>query len=303
MNTQVENAATKGQVATKHIVGEYLKLMRPKQWLKNGFIFAAVIFSMNLDNNLMLLRSAMAFSIFCLLSSSVYILNDLIDMEKDRQHPVKKMRPLASERIRPLSAMLLLFVILLTALYWASLMGSWFLLVSAGYVILVGIYSILLKNIVIVDVIFLAFGFVLRAVAGAVVITVRISPWLLVCTFLLALFIGLNKRRHEIVLLKGSAVNHRVILKKYSIPLLDQLITMASSVVIMAYSLYTFTSGHSIYLMATIPFVIYGLFRYYYLCVQKDGGGSPEIMVLTDFPLLVNLFLWVLTSIFILYVL
>jgi len=303
MNVQIENAAAKGQAATKHIVCEYVKLMRPKQWLKNGFVFAAVIFSMNLDNQLMLVRSAIAFSIFCMLSSSVYILNDLIDMERDRQHPIKRTRPLASKRIKPVSAVMLLFAILLAALCWASLMGSWFLLVSAGYVILVGLYSILLKNIVIIDVIFLAFGFVLRAVAGAVVIAVKISPWLLVCTFLLALFIGLNKRRHEISLLKEQAVSHRAILKKYSIPLLDQLITISSSAVIMAYSLYTFTSGHSMYLMATIPFVIYGLFRYYYLCMQKNGGGSPEIMVLSDFPLLINVFLWVLSSVIILYVL
>jgi 4-hydroxybenzoate polyprenyltransferase len=274
--------------------------MRPKQWIKNGFLFAGLIFTLDHRHpprDVMLVLAA--FALFSLLSSSVYVLNDIVDREQDRLHPTKRFRPIASGQL-PLNV----------AVGWAgvlalgSLLGSLALsfdfgLIACLYYLVTLAYSFRLKHVVIVDVLTLAAGFVLRAAAGAVVISVRISPWLLVCTTLLALFLGLAKRRQELLLLAGDAGRHRKILDEYSIEMLDQMITIVTSSTVMAYALYTFNSetgqGHRS-LMITIPFVIYGIFRYLYIVQRKGGGASPATDLLDDAPLFVNLVLWVLTS-------
>lgn len=278
-----------------------IKTMRPKQWTKNLIIFAGLIFSQNIFNTVFLLRTVYAFAAFCVVSGSVYIINDLIDIEKDRAHPQKMNRPLAAGRLS--TTLAVVFVILTTA---ASLGSSFWINTNFGftalaYFLLTLSYSIWLKNIVIIDVLVIAAGFIFRAVAGAVVIAVDISPWLLVCTFLLALFLALTKRRHELILLDDKAQSHRKILDEYEPAMLDQMISVVTSSTVMGYSLYTFTSGHSQYLMATIPFVIYGIFRYQYLVHRKDIGGSPEIALLKDPPMLINVLLWVISCALILY--
>jgi len=278
-----------------------LKSMRPKQWTKNLVIFAGIIFSRNIFVDAYLLKTYYAFIAFCALSGSIYIINDLMDIEKDRAHPEKRNRPLASGQLS--APLAIVFVILTTA---ASLFGAFWLdrgfgIVALTYFLLVLSYNFKLKNVVIIDVLAIALGFILRAVAGAVVIAVDISPWLLVCTFLLALFLALNKRRHELVLLSGNAQLHRKILGEYEPAMLDQMLSVVTSSTVMAYSLYTFTSGHSTYLMGTIPFVVYGIFRYQYLVFRKDIGGSPESALIKDPPMLINVLLWVLSCALILY--
>jgi 4-hydroxybenzoate polyprenyltransferase len=278
-----------------------LKTMRPKQWTKNLIIFAGIIFAQKIFQPELLLRTVYAFAAFCILSGSVYIINDLVDIDKDREHPTKKNRPLASGM---LSASLATAFVVLSA--GASLAGAFLINLNFGFValayfVLTLAYSFKLKDIVIIDVLIIAMGFIFRAIAGAVVIRVDISPWLLVCTFLLALFLALNKRKHELLLLEDNAQTHRRILQEYRPEMLDQMISVVTSSTVMAYCLYTFTSGHSIYLMATIPFVIYGVFRYQYLVHQKDIGGSPESALLKDLPMLVNILLWVVSCIGILY--
>ncbi|MFZ5639503.1 MAG: decaprenyl-phosphate phosphoribosyltransferase [Bacillota bacterium] len=277
-----------------------IKAMRPRQWTKNLVIFAGIIFSKNLLEPELLGRAAAAFGLFCLISGSVYIINDLVDLERDRVHPKKRHRPLAAGLLSVPAALTAVAFAgggsLAAAFYLDNLFG----LVAAGYFLLVLTYSLWLKNIVIIDVLTIGMGFILRAVAGAVVISVSISPWLLVCTYLLALFLALTKRRHERLMLE-AAHTHRKILREYQPEMLEQMISVVTSSTVMAYSLYTFTAGHSRWLMATIPFVIYGIFRYQYLVHQKDIGGSPEMALLKDIPLLVNVALWVVASALILY--
>ncbi|GAB4259869.1 decaprenyl-phosphate phosphoribosyltransferase [Thermincola ferriacetica] len=303
MNLQPKEAQLQTQPVVSQKSGLYLllKTMRPKQWTKNLIIFAGIIFARKIFTDGYLLKTLYAFLDFCILSGSVYIINDLVDIEKDKAHPQKRNRPLASGQLSaPLATV---FVILSTVL---SLGSAFFLNINFGFVALAYFlltlsYSFKLKNVVIIDVIVIALGFILRAVAGAVVIAADISPWLLVCTFLLALFLALTKRRHELLLLDDKARSHRKILDEYQPEMLDQMISVVTSSTVMAYSLYTFTSGHSIYLMTTIPFVVYGIFRYQYLVHQKDMGGSPEVALLKDKPLLINVLLWVVTSALILY--
>jgi len=277
------------------------KTMRPKQWTKNLEIFAGIIFSKNLLVPELLGRAVAAFGLFCLISGSVYIVNDLVDLERDRVHPKKRRRPLAAGLLSvPVAGAAVVLAgggSLAAAIYLDRLFG----LVAVGYFLLVLTYSLWLKNIVIIDVLTIGMGFILRAVAGAVVIAAPISPWLLVCTYLLALFLALSKRRHERLLLEADAHTHRKILREYQPEMLDQMISVVTSSTVMAYSLYTFTAGHSRWLMATIPFVIYGIFRYQYLAHHKDAGGSPEVALLKDTPLLINVCLWVVVSALILY--
>lgn len=279
-----------------------LKTMRPKQWIKNMVVFAGIIFAQKIFADGCLWRTFYALAAFCLLAGSVYIINDIVDIEKDRIHPHKKFRPLASGELKAFPAAV--FAVITTAL---SLGGAFWInknfgVVALTYFLVTLIYSLALKNIVIVDVLTIAIGFVLRAIAGAVVISVGISPWLLVCTFLLALFLALTKRRHELLFLEDKAQSHRKILDEYQPEMLEQMISVVTSSTVMAYSLYTFTSGHSIYLMGTIPFVIYGIFRYQYLVHSRDIGGSPEIALLRDLPMVINIILWVVSCSVILYI-
>lgn len=278
--------------------------MRPKQWLKNGFIFAALIFDGKLGNLPDLLHTIAGAIIFCLVSGTVYLINDILDADADRQHPQKRMRPIASGELPETTAWIAAVVILIVLLPCAYLLSPWFLVITSTYFALNLLYSKWLKHIPILDVIILASFYVIRVAAGVVLIEVeRFSPWLYVVTTLLALFIGFGKRRAELSLLATDAANHRKVLQGYSLALLDQFITIVSGTTIVAYSLYTFSApnlpeNHT--MMLTIPFVLYGIFRYLYL-IQIEKGGSPEDVVLSDRPLQITILLYGIAVLIIFY--
>jgi 4-hydroxybenzoate polyprenyltransferase len=285
-------------------LGALVEAMRPKQWTKNAVVFAALVFDGRLFEADKFAVVALAAFLFCLTSSAVYLFNDLLDAEADRHHPLKQKRPIASGRLSPGLAKLAIAAIALVVLPVAALITPLFAGILLIYAVLMLAYTFVLKHWVIIDVFVIAGGFVLRAAAGAVVIDVPISPWLYVCTVLLSLFIGFAKRRHELVLLDDNAAAHRKILDDYSPKLLDDLIAVVSAATIMAYSLYTFSApnlpdNHA--MMLTIPFVIYGIFRYLFLVHQKNRGGAPEQVLLDDVPLLLSIVLWGITATLILY--
>jgi len=305
---------------TGRIIALFMAL-RPKQWIKNISLFVGLVFAQRLLSVNSLERAAFAFAAFCVASSIIYLLNDLLDLENDRQHPTKRNRPLASGRL-PISwaiAMMGVLVLVCAALtgviyaipitsqdIFSSLGGAnvLFTLCIVSYLVMMVLYSVRLKHVVLLDVFIIAGGFVLRILAGAVVIPVSISPWLYLVTILLSLFLALNKRRHELVLLQGQASTHRQILKEYSIPMLDQMITIVTAATLMAYSLYTFqspTGDHR--LMVTIPLVLYGMFRYLYLVYMHMEGGSPEEVLLRDRHMLGTVVLCAAIIIVVLYIL
>jgi len=276
------------------------KTMRPRQWTKNLLVFAALIFSQNLSNLPMVSDTTIAFIVFCFLSGSVYTLNDLLDVKQDRTHPKKSQRPLASGKLQPSIAIVSGSILVVLSLALAFWLNTNFGFIALAYFILQIAYSTALKHVVILDVLAVSIGFVLRAIAGAEVITVPISSWLLVCTILLALFLSLGKRRHEIILLEDNAADHRKILFEYSPALLDQMISVVTASTVVAYALYTMSAEtinkfQTDNLKYTIPFVLYGIFRYLYLIHQKSEGGSPEKILLNDRPLLINIILYLLT--------
>jgi 4-hydroxybenzoate polyprenyltransferase len=280
--------------------------LRPAQWTKNLIIFAGLIFGLQLFEPASLARACAAFVIFCALSGVVYLVNDVADRDADRRHPMKSRRPVASGALPVQVAVLSAVVIGVLALGAAFWLNREFGLVSAAFTAMLALYSFAFKHVVIIDVLTIAMGFVLRAVAGAVAIQVPISHWLLMCTILLALFIALSKRRHEIVLLADDAPGHRRILGEYSPYLLDQMISVVTASTLMAYAFYTIspetvakfqTDG----LGLTLPFPLYGIFRYLYLVHQKEGGGSPAAMLLNDRPLLTCVALWAAAVVLIIY--
>jgi 4-hydroxybenzoate polyprenyltransferase len=295
---QIENVST---------VSALIRTMRPKQWTKNLILFAGLIFAHQLFVFMSVVKSVIAFCCFCLLSSAIYIINDIKDIERDRAHPLKSKRPIAAGQLSIRSAGLSATGIAVVALLFSFWLDFEFGLVALIYFVLLLAYSFRLKHIVILDVLTIAIGFVLRAIAGAVVIDVIFSSWLLLCTILLALFLGLSKRRHELLLLGDNAQSHRRILKEYSPHLLDQMIGVVTASTLMGYALYTMAPetvkkfGTS-YMILTIPFVIYGIFRYLYLIHQKDLGGNPTTVLVTDKPILINVILWGLVSILLIYV-
>lgn len=287
-------------------VAGLLESLRPDQWTKNLIVFAALIFGRRLLDPAAVGRSLAAFLIFCALSGVVYLINDVLDREADRRHPHKSRRPIASGSLSPTVALLGAAVLGTVALVAAWRLGWEFAAVAAGYLGLFGVYSQTLKHVVILDVLAIAMGFVLRAVAGGVVIGVPISDWLLVCTVLLALFLGLSKRRQEIILLAEGAGEHRKILEEYSPYLLDQMISVVTASTLVAYVIYclspeTTERFGTHWLVLTIPFPIYGIFRYLYLVHRRDGGASPADMLLRDRPLLACVALWGLAVIAIVY--
>jgi 4-hydroxybenzoate polyprenyltransferase len=290
---------------SQKMLRDLIKTMRPKQWPKNVFVFAALVFDRKLLDPVWFGRTLAAFLLFCLLSSTVYLINDLADIEKDRQHPKKRNRPLASGRLPRRVAILAATAFGIVGLSLSFLLDMMFGVVAVLYLGLMILYTFRLKNIVIVDVMTIAAGFVLRVAAGVVVIPVeRFSPWLYVCMTLLALFMAVGKRRHELTLLAGDAGNHRAILEEYNIQFLDDMIGLVTSTTVIAYSLYTFSApnlpaNHT--MMLTIPFVLYGLFRYLYLVRVKGLGGAPEDLVLHDRPLLATVALFGLSAVLILY--
>jgi len=283
-----------------------LLTLRPEQWTKNLLVFAGVMFGGRLLDVSALWAAIATFAVFCALSSAVYIFNDIADREADRQHPLKSSRPIAAGDLSPAAAALAGAVLAGAALAVATIMTPRLGLVAAAYLVLLLLYSAALKHFVIVDVLVIAGGFVLRAVAGAVAVAVPISHWLLVCTTLLALFLALSKRRHELTLLGEGAVGHRRILEEYSPYLLDQMIAVVTASTLVAYTLYTTDAETAARLGTTrlgltIPFVLYGIFRYLYLVHQKRGGGSPSTMLVTDRPLLACVALWAASVAVILY--
>jgi 4-hydroxybenzoate polyprenyltransferase len=280
--------------------------LRPEQWTKNLFVFAGVLFGGHLLDLRAMVRALAAFVVFCALSGVVYIFNDLADRAGDQRHPLKRLRPIASGRLSPATAIVAAIVLGLGSLAAAILLSPMFALVASAYVVLLVLYSLVLKHLVIIDALTIAAGFVLRAAAGAVAVFVPISHWLLVCTTLLALFLVLSKRRHELTLLADSATTHRPILEEYSPYLLDQMIAVVTASTLVAYSVYSTSAEtaerlNTTRLGLTIPFVLYGIFRYLYLVHQKRAGGSPADLLLTDRPLLACVGLWALCVALILY--
>jgi 4-hydroxybenzoate polyprenyltransferase len=280
--------------------------LRPRQWVKNLFVFAGLIFGEQLLNPLAVATTLATFAVFCALSGVVYLINDVADRERDRLHPTKRLRPIASGRL-PVSAAVGAAAVLLAVSLTASLaIARPVALIALTYVVLLAAYSAWLKHVVIVDVLVVAGGFVLRAAAGALAIRVEISGWLLICTILAALFLALGKRRHEYLTLGDQAARHRPILAQYSAGLLDQMIAVVTASTVTAYALYTMspetvTRFHTRLLPVTLPFVLYGIFRYLYLLYRQQMGGNPSDLFLNDQPLRLNTLLWILAVLVIIY--
>jgi len=271
--------------------------LRPHQWTKNLVVFAGLIFGQRLFDSTSVIKAVSAFVLFCLMSGVVYLVNDIVDRRSDQQHPIKQRRPIASGALPLPVAFAAVIILGAVSLAGAAALGGAFALTAGSYLGLQVLYSGLLKHVVIVDVLTIAVGFVLRAVGGAVAVDVEISHWLLVCTILLALFIALAKRRHEIVLLADGASEHRPILGEYSAYLLDQMIGVVTASTLIAYVFYTIspetvTKFGTESLGFTIPFPLYGIFRYLYLVHRREGGGSPADLLLTDRPLLACVAFW-----------
>lgn len=282
----------------------YLMLLRVGQWTKNGFIFVPLFFSQHLLDKHFFLLSISAFFSFCFISSSMYIINDILDKERDKYHPLKKLRPIASGKISIISGLVLSFLLLILSIFMASPLPQTFYLIILGYLFLQIFYTLFLKNYVILDGISISLGFILRILGGGIAIGVPISSWLLLCTFFLALFLAFCKRRSEMEL--ENYVDQRMVLEKYSKPFLDHLISISAGVTVLCYSLYiispeTMKKFHSPYLILTLPFVVYGIYRYLYLVHVKNIGENPSSVLFKDKPFLFNILLWILVFFAILY--
>src|ERR671910_772385 len=278
------------------IVGTYLRLVRPKQWTKNGFVLAGVVFAHEALMVSSVAKALLAFVAFCALSGAVYAANDVLDVEEDRKHPRKRRRPVASGEISPRSALVFTTVLGAAGLGLGFAVELGVGIAGVAYLALQAVYTTTLKHMAILDVMSISAGFVIRALAGVAAVSSPISPWLIVCTALLTLFLGFSKRRHELASLGEGATIHRRNLADYSVPLLDEMMNIMMSATIIAYTLYTFTvyeREDEIFMMASIPFVIYGVFRYM-LLVHRNGGGNPDTLLLADRPLQIALLLWLL---------
>lgn len=284
-----------------------VRAMRVYQWTKNLLVFAALIFAKEVFDPAKFLLVLEAFAAFCMAASATYLFNDLSDIEKDRQHPKKRHRPIASGALSPAAAWALL-VLLFTASMVLSYTIRWqFMCATLAYIALTLSYTLILKNIIILDVLALAMGFVIRALAGAIALDVKFSSWLVVCTLFLALFLGLSKRRHEVVLLEEGAGSHRAVLQHYSVHYLDQLILIAAGATIITYTIYTCSPDvierlGTDKLYVSLPFVIYGMFRYLFLVHHKTGGGDPSATLVKDWPLGVTVIFWGLTCAGLIYI-
>lgn len=281
------------------MIKELIISMRPRQWYKNLVIFIGIVFSLNLLNFNLWIDAIGAFAIFCTLSGSIYLINDILDIEKDKNHPKKRFRPIASGKLKLNYVILTVIILIALSFVISYLINLLFLVAALTFFLLLLIYSTFLKNLIIVDIMIISTGFVIRAVAGCLAVGVLVSPWLIICAFLLALFLGIGKRRHELVLLGDDAANHRKILDGYSTKMLDQMMNITTSALIMSYSLYTFFTG-KISIMLTIPFAFYGLFRYIYLVHTENFGGEPE-MLFKDKGMILSMSLWILLVILVLY--
>lgn len=285
---------------------QLLITMRPRQWTKNVFIFAALAFDLKLFEFTYVAKTVLAFILFCMLSGCVYLVNDLADIERDRQHPVKRNRPLASGRLSRSWAVIVAAVLPVISLSLSFLLQPLFGLIGLVYFLIQLTYSFGLKDVVILDVLIVAAGFVLRVAAGSAIAEAeRFSPWLYVCMTLLALFMALGKRRNEVLLLEGNALDHRKVLQEYSPQLLDEMMALVTSSTVIAYSLYTFSAENlpaNKSMMLTIPFVLYSIFRYLYLIHERNLGGSPEEILLKDVPFIISNLCWGVVVVSILYV-
>lgn len=281
------------RVAARH----WIRLLRPVQWAKNAVVFAALIFGRQSDPE-DLLNAIVAFLLFCALSSATYIFNDWNDIERDRLHPVKRHRPLAARDIDPLPAMALSALLASGSLILSLAVTPWLTVVLLAYALLMTAYTLRLKQVMILDVFVISAGFLLRAIAGVVAVDVPISMWLMMCTMLLALFLGFAKRRNELTTLDKDAALHRTSLRGYTTEILDQFIVISAGSAVMAYAMYTFsaeTVPESGIMMITVPIVIFAMFRYLYLVYVRRLGGAPEILLFRDMPLLGSIVIWGIT--------
>ncbi|AYK04966.1 decaprenyl-phosphate phosphoribosyltransferase [Brevibacillus laterosporus] len=285
----------KERIASKQNIFFLLLLqLRPHQWTKNLLVFAALLFSLHKVSIHLLGKSLIAFFLFCMVSGCVYIINDFADIKNDRNHPEKRYRPMASGALNPFLGLAFGCGLLIASLFSAFHFDLWFGSVLLFYFLINVAYSFTLKHVVILDVMIISAGFVLRAIGGSLMIGTPFTPWFLLCTMLLSLFLAISKRRHELYLLQEEKGSHRKVLENYSIELLNQLNTIVTSATIISYSLFTFTSGRTIQLMWTIPFVIFGIFRYLYLIMMGNKGGTPEKVLVEDKPILITVLLYVI---------
>jgi len=289
-----------------HRLPAWVRVLRPRQWTKNLAVFAPLLFARAVLVPGLAARESLAFVAFCFLSSGTYAFNDWVDREEDRRHPQKALRPIAARQVRARTVLLLIVVCWMAGLNLGVELGWKFAALGAGYLVLQIAYTLVLKHHVILDVLCIAAGFVLRVLAGAVAISVPVSGWLFLCAMLLALFLALAKRRQELVSLEQMASQHRASLAEYSLPLLDQMLSTVAGMCILAYGLYTVAPDTvakvgSDRLKWTLPFVLYGVLRYLYLVHRRDVTGSPEKVLLSDVPTLVNLLLYVGTAFGVLY--
>ena len=291
--------------ASSRLLGAIFVSLRPRQWVKNLFVFGGLVFSHRLFTA-SVWPALSAFAIFCALSGAIYLFNDVADRDKDRLHPRKRERPVASGLLPVPAALVSAVALILGGLLAALALSPFFAVTALAYVALLSLYSVALKHVVIVDVLTVAIGFVLRAVGGALAIDVEISGWLLICTILSALFLALGKRRYEYLTLDGDAARHRPVLGEYSAELLDQMIAVVTASTVTAYALYTMSPEtvakfQTHLLPATLPFVLYGIFRYLYLLYRRQLGGNPSELFLNDRALLLNTIGWVLAVVLIIY--
>ncbi len=284
-----------------------VRSLRPHQWIKNVLVFGALVFALKLFDVRSVGLASAGFAIFCLLSSFVYLVNDIADRDQDRLHPLKRLRPIASGQLSVGAASALAAVLVVTALSAASLLGRGFFITAIAYVTTSFAYCLALKRIVILDVMALALGYALRAVAGAEAIDVEFSSWLLLCTSLLALFLAFCKRRQELISLEADAVAHRAVLAGYSVPFIDQMIGVVTASTVVAYIFYALSEDvaeklGTPYLGLTIPFVLFGIFRYFYLVHMRGEGGRPSRELISDAPLVINVVLYAAVVVLLLYV-
>jgi len=277
-------------------IKQMIKLCRPKQWIKNGFVFAAIVFSGHLFNIFDIMNTIVAFFLFSFISSTIYIVNDIADVEEDRNHPKKKLRPIASGKVSINQAKFLAIFLLIIVVTGSLLLDIRLSLILMCYFVVNLLYCFKLKKLMLIDVMTIAFGFILRVLAGAVAIDVQISSWLLICTGLLSLYLGFGKRKNELIVLMDKSSSHRETLKHYSLEYLNRILLVVLGLTIMTYILYTINGTQYKNMIFTIPFVLYGTFRYEYLIINKNSGGSPEDTFLEDKPFLINVVFWIIVA-------
>jgi len=277
--------------------------MRPRQWIKNFLVFAGIVYAGKLSHFPSLLKVTLAFFLFCALSGAIYVINDIFDVEQDRQHPRKRLRPIAAGRLSPRVAWFAATVMGAASLVLCFLLSTRFGFCALVYAVLMSAYSFGLKGVVILDILIVAIGFVVRALAGTQAILVETTPWFLSCILFLALFIAICKRRHELLLLNERAADHRAVLRDYSPAFLDQMISATTAAALLSYALWAVAQTRPEFrgMIFTVPFVVYGIFRYLFLVYHRSEGGAPEVMFLTDRSLLINMLLWFIVVMILVY--